>query len=52
MIAEDKSQMHCNDFNDSGIDWDEIWNDSVLNVYRSDSSMLSFGSTVMTALHR
>jgi hypothetical protein len=37
------------DFNDSGVDWEEFWNDSVLNVYRYN---LSFKSTVMTALYR
>ncbi|KAF8812579.1 Sec63-domain-containing protein [Phlegmacium glaucopus] len=45
------NQVHCNDLNDSGIDWDEFWSDSVLNVYRFDLSSLSFGSAVMTALY-
>lgn len=53
MIVGDGSQVHCDDFNDSGrVDWDEFWMDSVLNLYRSDLSALSLGSTVMTALYR
>ena len=52
MIVGDKSQEYDDEFNDSGVDWDESWNDSVLNVYRSDLSILSFGSTVITALFK
>ena len=48
----DKSKVHCDDFNDSDVDWDEFWNDSVLNIYRSDICTLPFGATVMTALYR
>lgn len=49
VIVEDKSQ---DAFNDSGVDWDEFWNGSILHVYRSDLSTLSLGSTFMTALYR
>jgi hypothetical protein len=51
MIVGDGSQEYCDEFN---VDWDESWNDSVLNVYvyRSDLSALSFGSTVITALFK
>lgn len=49
MIIEDRSQEYCDEIN---VDWDESWNDSVLNVYRSDLSALSFGSTVITALFK
>ena len=51
MIVEDKRQEYCqcDEFN---VDWDESWNDSVLNVYRSDLSTISFGSTVITALFK
>ena len=52
MIVGDKSQEYCDEINDSDVDWDESWNDSVLNVYRSDLSTLSFGSTVITALFK
>lgn len=48
-IVGDKSQEYCDEFN---VDWDESWNDSVLNVYRSDLSTFSFGSTVITALFK
>ena len=49
MIVGDKSQEYCDEFN---IDWDESSNDSVLNVYGSDLSTLSFGSTVITAIFK
>lgn len=41
--------MHCDDSNDSSVDWDEFCDDSVLNIYRSD---IPVRSTVMTALYR
>ena len=49
MIVGDKSQEYCDEFN---MDWDESWNESVLNMYRSDLPALSFGSTVNTALFK
>lgn len=49
MIVGDRSQEYFDEIN---VDWDESWNDSVLNVYRSDLSALSFGSTAITALFK
>lgn len=45
------NQVHCDDFNNSGVGGDEFLNDSVLNVYRFGLSTHSFGSAVMTALY-